>query len=330
MNVLQDPKGVQNPLLNLKNMFVRNCEVEGIFCLNGHGMIGQQVSLRLYKLVLENLPQMTYIWVASKISVNLHHLTRLEIMGCAKLKVIFPPSVLRSLQKLESLIIKECMELKQIVGCEQGAPKNSCTFSNLETLDIIGCPKLEVIFPKNVLRCLPELKTVKIRKCKELREIIEEDVGDKKLSSLLSPQPCFPKLKALYVGHCHKLKRVISGSASNDFPNLHVLIIGGASELEEFVGCGQGKGDKIINTKVELSNLKVLIFIHLSNFGQEIELSNLKNSVVYECPKLSLTSTTTLEKLKETFPYEGKYYIVFKYKLLHGNSTQISLAYNQF
>ena len=307
MNVLQDPKGVHNPLLTLQNISVTNSEVEGIFCLNGDGMIGQQVSLRLERLKLENIPQMTYIWVASKISVNLQHLTTLKIIGCAKLKVIFPPSVLRSLPELKELIIKECMELKQIVGCEQGAPNNSLIFSNLQELEIIGCAKLEVIFSKYDLRCLPILSIVKIRKCKELRVIIEEDVEDKKMSNLLSPQSFFPKLKALYVGHCHKLKRFISGSASNDFPNLYLLIISGASELEEFVGRGQGKSDEIGKTKIELPRIKVLIFTHLSNFNQEIELPNLKNCVVYECPKLSLTPTTTLEKLMKDI--SGKYYI---------------------
>nr|XP_007153055.1 hypothetical protein PHAVU_003G002800g [Phaseolus vulgaris]ESW25049.1 hypothetical protein PHAVU_003G002800g [Phaseolus vulgaris] len=300
----KDPKGVQNPLLTLQNISVTNSEVEGIFCLNGDGMIGQQVSLRLERLKLENIPQMTYIWVASKISVNLQHLTTLKIIGCAKLKVIFPPSVLRSLPELKELIIKECMKLKKIVGCEQGAPNNSLIFSNLQKLEIIGCAKLEVIFSKYDLRCLPMLSIVKIRKCKELRVIIEEDVEDNKLSSLLSPQAFFPKQEALYVGHCHKLKRFISGSASNDFPNLYLLIISGASKLEEFVRRGQGKGDdEIGKTKIELPRLKVLIFTHLSNLNQEFELSHLKNCVVYECPKLSLTPTTTLEKLKKTFPY---------------------------
>ncbi|ESW25044.1 hypothetical protein PHAVU_003G002700 [Phaseolus vulgaris] len=209
-----------------------------------------------------------------------------------------------SLQKLKGLIIKECTELKQIVGCEQESSKNSFTFSNLQRLEIIGCAKLEVIFPKYVLRCLPELIIVKIRKCEELREIIKEDVEDKKWSNLVSPQPCFPKLEALYVGHCHKLKKCTFGSASIDLPNLHLLIISGASELEEFVGCGQGKGDELGKTKLELPRLKLLIFTHLSSLGQETELPNLKNCFIYKCPKLSLISTTTLGELRENFPFE--------------------------
>jgi len=271
-------------------------------------MTEQQVSLRLNYLSLEYLHQMTYIWVAPKNSVTLQHLTTLKIRECGKLEVIFPSCVLRSLPELKCLTISECMELKQIVGCEKGASMNPFTFPNLKQLEIFGCPKLEVIFSKYVLRCLPELNLLQIRKCEKLKQIIEED--DQKLSNHISPLPCFPKLEALYVGHCHKLKRLFYGSASNDLPNLHLLIINGAFELEELVGCEQGNCDKIQKSKAELPKLKLLIFMHLSNFHLDTDLSNVKNRVVYECPKLSLTSTTTLGKLNESFPYEeGKYYM---------------------
>ncbi|WVZ23460.1 hypothetical protein V8G54_002004 [Vigna mungo] len=248
------------------------------------------------------------IWVGPNNSLTLQYLTKLKITYCGKLEVIFPKSVVRSLPKLNNITIKQCMELKQIFeedesnlhsidgGYEKEASKNNFTFPNLEKLEIIECAKLEIIFPKSVFRCFPKLMLLKIRKCKELREIIE---GDKNLSNIVSPQPCFPKLEALLVDDCHKLKRLFCGSASNDLPNLHLLAINGAYELEELVGCKQEKIK-------ELPRLKLLIFINLENFSQEIELHNLKNCIVYECPKLSLTSTTTLRKFRHYFSYEGK------------------------
>ena len=208
---------------------------------------------------------------------------------------------------MKELFIKGCHSLTNIIDTDdEYGKKNSVSLQHLTTLEIMGCGKLEVIFPKSLLRCLPELNVLKIRECKELRQIIEEDVEDKTLSDL-SPQPCFPKLEALCIEGCHKLKTLFSGSASNDLPNLHLLIINGASELEELVGCGQGKGEDIGKTKAELPRLKLLIFMHLSNFRQETELPNLKNCIVFKCPKLSLTSTTTLEYLCENFPHKGKY-----------------------
>ncbi|WVZ23459.1 hypothetical protein V8G54_002003 [Vigna mungo] len=306
----KDPKGIQNPLLTLQTLKITGSDAERIFCFNEDEMIGQEVSLRLEKLVLYKLPQMTYIWVGPNNSLTLQHLTTLTIWECEKLEVIFPKSVVRSLPKLNNITIKQCMELKQIFeedesnlhsidgGYEKEASKNNFTFPNLEKLEIIECAKLEIIFPKSVLRCLPKLKLLKIRKCKELRQIIEEGVEDKNLSNILSPQPCFPKLEALHVDDCHKLKRLFYGSASNDLPNLHLLAINGANELEELVGCKEGK------IKVELPRLKLLIFTYLENFSQEIEFHNLKNCIVYKCPKLSLTSTTTFQELNKDFPFE--------------------------
>ncbi|XP_022633329.1 uncharacterized protein LOC111241074 [Vigna radiata var. radiata] len=315
LNVLQDSKGIQNHLPTLQTLNITFSDAERIFCLNEDEMIGQQVSLRLEKLKLKFLPQMTYIWVGPNNSLTLQHLTKLKIWNCGKLEVIFPKSVVRYLPELKKVTIRDCMELKQIVeedrsnllsidggseveeiiGCDKEASKNYFAFPNLEELEIIQCDSLEVVFSKSVVRCLPKLNVLVIRKCKELREIIE---GDKNLSNLVSHQPCFPKLEALHVDDCHKLKRLFSGSVSNDLPNLHLLAINGANELEELVGCKKGK------IKVELPKLKLLIFMHLENFSQEIELHNLKNCIVYKCPKLTLTSTTTLQKLRHDFPYE--------------------------
>ncbi|XP_052725032.1 uncharacterized protein LOC108334994 isoform X2 [Vigna angularis] len=312
----KDPKGIQNHLPTLQTLYITHSDAERIFCLNEHEMIGQQVSLRLEYLMLESLPHMTYIWVGPNNSLTLQHLTTLEIMKCEKLEVIFPKSVVRSLPELKHIIIRECMELKQImeedesnllridggcevediIGCDKEASNNYFAFPNLEKLEIVECAKLEIVFPKSVLRCLPKLKLLTIKECKELRQIIEEGVEDKNLSNLVSPQPCFPKLEALHVDDCHKLKRLFSGSASNDLPNLHLLAINGANELEELVGFKQ------VRIKVELPRLKLLIFTLLENFSQEIELHNVKNCIVYKCPKLSLTSTTTFQKLLEDFP----------------------------
>ncbi|KOM46123.1 hypothetical protein LR48_Vigan06g142900 [Vigna angularis] len=305
----KDPKGIQNHLPTLQTLYIMDSDAERIFCLNEHEMIDQQVNLSLKDLVLRFLPQMTYIWVGPNNSLTLQHLITLEIWNCGKLEVIFPKSVVRCLPELKNIIITKCMELKQImeedesnllhidggcevediIGCDKEASNNYFAFPNLEELEIFGCAKLEVIFPKSVVRCLPKLKLLTIKECKELRQIIEKII--------LSPQPCFPKLEALHVEDCHKLKRLFSGSASNDLPNLHLLAINGANELEELVGCKQ------VKIKVELPRLKLLIFMHLENFSQE--LHNVKNCIVYKCPKLSLTSTTTFEKLLEDFPYKA-------------------------
>jgi len=241
ISALQDAIWVQNHFLTLQTLRMVNAKVEAIFCLNGHQTMGQQVNLKLEKMHLQNLPKMDNIWEATK---------------------------------------------------------NTFTLKHLQSLEIIGCEKLEVIFPQSVLRCLPELNTLEVRECKELRHIIEEDLEDKKLSNPLSPQPCFPKLTTLIVEQCHKLKYLTFVSASNDFPNLEFLVINGATELLQFNETGK--------TQVELPELKLLIFIHLSKFCQETQFLNVEHRIVRNCPKLSFTSTTTLDKIKQKFGFLGK------------------------
>ena len=131
---------------------------------------------------------------------------------------------------------------------------------------------------------------------------------NKKLSNIVSPQPCFPKLKKVVVRQCYKLKRLFSESASDDLPNLEVLVIDGANELEELIGCEQREDEEIGKAKVELPKLKLLILIHLRNLCQEIELRVVKHRIINNCPKLSLTSTTTPQELYENFPHSGEYF----------------------
>ena len=179
--------------------------------------------------------------------------------------------------------------------------KNSFTFQNLKTLEIYGCEKVEVIFPASVLRCLPELERLEITECQELKQIIEEDAENQRLSNFVSPQPCFPKLAALVVNNCHNLKRLFSVFTSNDLLNLELLIIWGASVLEELIVCEQRQVDEMGNVRVKLPKLKLLVLTYLSSLCQGIELPNLTLRVIHDCPKLSLTSSfATLEQ------FEGK------------------------
>ncbi|XP_052726035.1 probable disease resistance protein At4g27220 [Vigna angularis] len=295
---------IQNHLPTLQTLNIKHSDAERIFCLNEHEMIGQQVSLRLENLELYNLPQMAYIWVGPKNSLTLQHLTTLEIRDCGKLEVIFPKSVVRCLPELKNVTIRECMELKQIIEedqsnlhsidggseveeiieCDKEASKNYFTFPNLENLEIIECAKLEIVFPKSVLRCFPKLKLLKIRKCKELRQIIEGNVEHKKFSNLVSLQLCFPKLEALYVDHCHKLKILFSGFA-NDLPNLHLLAIKGLNLI------------MIPNIReIELRDFDNARYLFKLSIASSLMLEILR---IEECPGLEHIIDTDYEYVKE-------------------------------
>ncbi|KAK7372938.1 hypothetical protein VNO80_06329 [Phaseolus coccineus] len=314
---------------NLKYLSVENCEqleyMIGQYPLDNKNYKEIHLHLpTLEELKLDDLPNFISICATKSLSMAWPSLKKFDCDGCsrlvnistsrkdaiwvqnhfltletlrmdnAKVEAIFCLNGLQMMGqqvnlKLEDLDLKNLPQMTNIWE----ATKNTFTLQHLQSLQILRCEKLEVIFPPCVSRCLPVLNRLRVRECKELRQIIEEDLEDKKLSNPLSSQLCFPKLASLIVEQCHKLKYLTSVSASNHFPNLDFLLINGATELLQFNETGK--------TQVELPQLKVLIFIHLSKFCQETQFLNVKHRIVRNCPKLSLTSTTNLQEIRPNF-----------------------------
>ncbi|XP_019465447.1 PREDICTED: uncharacterized protein LOC109363647 [Lupinus angustifolius] len=244
----------------------------------------------------------------------------ITIVECFKLEVIFPDSSLSPLSELEVLEIQYCLNLKKIIEEDKKLgnvdspqpcfPKlaklmvkecynlkrliHASHLPNVRTIRIVECFKLEVIFPDS-FSFLSELEVLEIQVCLRLEKIIEEVKN--------SPRPCFPKLSLLVVNKCQSVKRLIP--ATYDVPNLKLLIIIEASELEELMGGGaQRRGDddvSIRNIIVELPKLKLVIFGKLpeATFKEGIELQTVSDRFVYQCPKLSLKATTTFKEINK-------------------------------
>ncbi|KAK7260598.1 hypothetical protein RIF29_26786 [Crotalaria pallida] len=240
---IKDMKEIDNLFLTLETLHLENYEVSSIFNLNGFEIIGH-VRLGLQYLKLRNLFYMSYI-------------------------------------------------------CE--GSNNLFILQNLKTLRLIGCEKLQVIFPASVVSCLPKLECLEVNGCKELKQIIEEDLEDKKFANHDSLQACFPKLVVLSVYKCPELRSLIS--SSSDVPNLEVLILVRANELEELIEGDQRQGNVSIGkVKVVLPKLNILIFGELPRLCIEgNELQTVRHRVVSDCPKLSLTSTDRHEIKEKLF-----------------------------
>jgi len=108
--------------------------------------------------------------------------------------------------------------------------KYSFVLNNLTMMEIARCEKLEIVFSTSVLRCLPQLVSLQVEECKELKHIIEDDLEDK-ISQ--SSKTFFPKLERLIVRKCDKLKYVFPVSICKEFPELKVMFIREANVLED-------------------------------------------------------------------------------------------------
>ncbi|XP_058762636.1 uncharacterized protein LOC131636013 isoform X3 [Vicia villosa] len=222
--------------------------------------------------------------------------------------------------KLKKLVIDDCMQLECIFGhynndhpnhterifcvnevneqqvnsglknilCPFAGPENSFALLNLTKVIIIRCEKLQIIFPASMLRCLPQLDELIIRDCEELKHIFQDDLEYQNMSSSTT---CFPKLKALVVEKCNKLKYVFPVSICDQLPELRVLFIIEAKELENIFKSSEGEGIEI----VRIPNLKLVVTLGLPSLfqTQEIQFQRAKYRFIKNCDKLSLTSTST-------------------------------------
>jgi len=78
---------------------------------------------------------------------------------------------------------------------------HSLTCLNLQDLD-----KLTFIFPPSLSQSLPQLETLKVENCRELKHIIREKDGDER--KIIARSLGFPKLKTVYISRCGKLEHV--------------------------------------------------------------------------------------------------------------------------
>ncbi|XP_024635607.2 uncharacterized protein [Medicago truncatula] len=245
--------------------------------------------------------------------------------GGNKLANVFP--------QLKCLFIQNCLQLEYIFGCPQVAssgdfikelsrneengqqmnlslediklvnlPMMRCLFvgfkysfvlKNLKKMKIFRCEKLESVFSTSVLRCLPQLVKLEVEECKELKHIIEDDLESK---SFQSSNTCFPKLETLIVTECDKLKYVFPVSICKELPELKVMIIREANELEEiFKSDKKDEIGEISKSDVEIPNLERIAFVNLPSLchAQRVHFQTIKYGFVLRCEKFSLTSETS-------------------------------------
>ncbi|XP_019433962.1 PREDICTED: uncharacterized protein LOC109340689 isoform X2 [Lupinus angustifolius] len=202
---------------------------------------------------------------------------------------------------ISGLVEMDLLQLPELRYICKG-PKNILSLESLTSLTIVGCRKLKFVLSASVLRFLPLLESLLIVNCEELEQIIEEDEENKN-----QQQVCFPQLTVLVVIHCNKLKRLFSFSTSQELPKLEQLIINEASLLEEVFGCELGDESEEM-VEIMIPKLEHLILVELpclANVFQGNELQSVRYRVVHNCPKLTLTRTTTLRDFLQQYQNEG-------------------------
>jgi hypothetical protein len=181
------------------------------------------------------------------------------------------------------------------------APKITFSLKNLKSITIKQCEKLKIVFSTSVLRCLSQLSDLIIQECNELKHIIEED--DDIENSMSSKTCCFPVLKLLAVVKCNKLKSVFPISMRKELPELKVMLISEADELEEIF---KSVGDD--DQKIEIPKLEAVGFANLPSLChvQGIQFQEaVKIGLIHNCKKLSPVTLLTSEGIDPLYGIDG-------------------------
>ncbi|XP_048135742.1 uncharacterized protein LOC115726779 [Rhodamnia argentea] len=146
-----------------------------------------------------------------------------------------------SLPALETLLLKNLINLEKIYHNHISIE----SFSTLKEVRVDSCDKMEVLFPRSVVRQLSHLEKIKVRRCKLMRGIVEADDDRGKLE--------FPKLRVLEL--C-------------DLPNIANFFSAGSSPSRSTSDDQVGTQIAFLNgEQVAFPSLATLTFRDLDNVG---------------------------------------------------------------
>ncbi|GAY69368.1 hypothetical protein CUMW_271360 [Citrus unshiu] len=210
---------------------------------------------------------------------------------------------------LESLSLSNLMNLEKI-SCSQLRAES---FLRLRNLKVESCEKLTHIFSFSISRGLPQLQTIKVTACKNMKVIFEvgreDDINNTevafpnletlKLSAINSEtiwhnqlpamSSCIQNLTRLIVHGCNNLKFLFSTSLVRSFVQLQHLEIRKCMDLEGIVFpeemIEEERKDIVFP---QLNFLKMKDLAKLTRFcsGNCIELPSLKQLRMAKCPEL--------------------------------------------
>ncbi|KAJ4710216.1 Disease resistance protein [Melia azedarach] len=159
-------------LQNLECCFVDDCvSVVHIFDLQGVHEENKFLS-SLQKLQLYNLPAMTAIWKGDFPSIILHSLAHIDIDNCGELVNLFTTSIAKSLLLLETLTVRRCSRMQEIVTDEEGeegASVEKILFPNLYFISLEDLDALTCFCSGHYPMEFPALETLRIVKCPKMK-----------------------------------------------------------------------------------------------------------------------------------------------------------------
>ncbi|GLU23415.1 hypothetical protein SLE2022_394190 [Rubroshorea leprosula] len=126
-------------------------------------------------------------------------LQKIKVVGCGKIKKLLPLGLSLYLQNLQTIKVKECDQMEEIIWSEDGGGEKApekLTLPKLESLTLNKLPELKSICSSSSVLICDSIKSLLIYQCKKLKRIPLH------LSSLDNGQPSSLKQILVYPKEC--------------------------------------------------------------------------------------------------------------------------------
>ncbi|GLU23406.1 hypothetical protein SLE2022_394120 [Rubroshorea leprosula] len=244
-------------------------------------------------------------------------LQKIKVVGCGKIKKLLPLGLSLYLQNLQTIKVKECDQMEEIIWLEDGGGEKApekLTLPKLERLVLNDLPALKSIYSgfSTVLIC-DSIKRVEIEDCEKIESVFWsgfnplptleylqlwslenlKSVFDEESLGLSAPSTIFFSLKTIDVYNCPKLKKVFSlGWLLRYFQSLETIEVDDCNQMEELFSS---------STYEEIETLGKITLLNL----QSLELKKLpelksicSSSSVLICDSIRILKIGDCEKLK--------------------------------
>ncbi|XP_075658074.1 disease resistance protein At4g27190-like [Castanea sativa] len=311
-------------LQNLEQLVIRNCNsVEKVFEVRRANVdeIYEKGSTQLRILNLVSLPKLRHVWTSDLEAIlTFQNLRQVEVSKCETLKSLFPVSVAKSLEQLESLNINDCGLMEEIVALEEGLETTTkFVFPQINSLSLISLPKLKCFYPEKHTLEWPSLKSLTISNCDKVKIVASHELSFPNTDELghhvpvqqplfLIQKDTFPNLKELDL-HWNETMNQTNGRLFGEFfckveeLSLHgkddkliavpSVFVEGLRYLKSlsvsnlfFDNKGQYAGTFERLTELYLHKMPKLMLLWKENSEQGRALQNLENLTVSECGRL--------------------------------------------
>ena len=120
-----------------------------------------------------------HVWTSdSEAILTFQNLREVDVSQCKTLKSLFPISVAKSLEQLESLHINDCGLMEEIVALEEGLETTTeFVFPRITSLSLELLPELKYFYPGKHTSKWPSLKFLKICKCNKVRIVASNELN---------------------------------------------------------------------------------------------------------------------------------------------------------